>query len=89
LRCGWIILKQIASRIGTARSLGKGAETEGENFTLSAHQELSLDVSVRQLLDLCLAENDRRLAQYDMRLARPRLVPTVVRLVRHLLPAKL
>lgn len=89
LRCGWIILKQIASRIGTARNLGKGASSEGENFTLSAHQNLSLDVSVRQLLDLCLAENDRRLEQYDARLARPRLVPTVARLVRRLLPAKL
>lgn len=87
LRCGWIILKQIASRIGTAQSLGKGAHSEGENFTLSAHQNLSLDVSVRRLLDLCLAENDRRLAQYDVRLARPRLVPTVARLVRRLLPA--
>jgi hypothetical protein len=87
LRCGWIILKQIASRVRTARSLGNGAGTEGENFTLSAHQNLSLEMSVRQLLTLCLSENDRRLAQYDPRLARPRLVPTVARFVRRLLPA--
>jgi hypothetical protein len=87
LRCGWIILKQIASRIGTARNLGKGTGGDGENFTLSAHQNLSMDVSVRRLLDLCLTENDRRLGQYDARLARPRLVPTVARLLRRLLPA--
>lgn len=87
IRCAWIILKQIASRIGTARNLGKGTGNESENFTLSAHQNLSLDVSVRRLLELCLAENDRRLGQYDARLARPRLVPTVARLLHRLLPA--
>jgi hypothetical protein len=87
LRCAWIILEQIASRIGTARSLGKGQGAEGENFTLNAHQDLSLDVSLRRLLELCLAENDRRLAIYDARLARPRLVPAFARIARRLLPA--
>ncbi len=87
LRCGWIILEQLASRVATARRLARGAAAEGENFTLSAHHELSVDMSVRGLLDKCLAESDRRLAHYDARLARPRLVPTVARIVRRLLPA--
>ncbi len=87
LRCGWIILKQIASRIETARSLGKGTDNNGDNFTLTAHQNLSLDVSARRLLEICLAENERRLGRYDARLARPRLVPTVARLICRLLPA--
>jgi hypothetical protein len=97
LRCGWIILQQIASRVHTARTLS-GAPASGspgeaatahttgaadtaaaENFTLSAHQDLGESVTLRSLLQLCLQENERRLAPYDRRLARPRLVPAMVR----------
>lgn len=86
LRCGWIIVKQLASRIETARSFGKGTSKDSENFTLSAHQDLSPDISIRRLFELCLTENDRRLERYDARLARPRLMPTVARLLCRLLP---
>jgi hypothetical protein len=33
-------------------------------------------------VNICLAENDRRLAGCDSRLRRPRLVPAVVRFAR-------
>ena len=39
-------------------------------------------------MDICLAENDRRLAGYDTRLLRPRFVPGMVRLVRSLIPRR-
>jgi hypothetical protein len=42
-------------------------------------------MSLAALLDICLAENDRRLGGYDRRLLRPRLVPFLVRLVRRCL----
>ncbi|GAA5231330.1 hypothetical protein GCM10025794_33510 [Massilia kyonggiensis] len=38
-------------------------------------------VGVRDLLALCLAENDRRFAGYDERLLRPRTVPRLARVV--------
>ncbi|MEI9965186.1 MAG: hypothetical protein WDM92_11255 [Caulobacteraceae bacterium] len=34
------------------------------------------------LMDICLAENDRRLGPYDKRLLRPMFVPRMVRLAR-------
>jgi hypothetical protein len=34
------------------------------------------------LIDICLAENERRLAGYDARLLRPSFVPSLMRLVR-------
>ena len=85
LRCAAIILKQVASRVKTARSMGKPSSAgSGENFTLTAHQELGTEVTLGRLLELCLAENERRLAEYDARLARPRLVPGIARILLRL-----
>ena len=87
LRCAWIILKQVWSRAQTARTLGgPAAQTEGENFTLNAHQDLGVDVTLHKLLGLCLRENDARLAPYDARLRRPRLVPALARFMYRVLP---
>ena len=98
LRCGWIILKQVWSRVKTARTLGGGDDTaadkaapamggdDGDNFTLSAHQDLGEDVTLHKLLGLCLRENAARLAPYDARLLRPRLVPALARFMYRVLP---
>jgi hypothetical protein len=86
LRCAWIILKQVASRARTARSLSGGPAASAENFTLSAHQDLGRDVTLHRLLELCLRENERRMADYDARLRRPRLVPSIARLLYRVLP---
>ena len=93
LRCGWLILKQVASRVKTAKTLGGGRDANGvgesassDNFTLSAHQELGSNLTLHGLLGLCLAENERRMAPYDPRLLRPRLVPTVAKLLYRILP---
>jgi hypothetical protein len=65
----WAFL--IWERIGIAKGLD-GAPAPDNNFTA-------------QLLDICLAENDRRLSAYDARLVRPRFVPAIVRLTRRLM----
>ena len=99
LRCGWIILKQVWSRVKTARTLGGSPDArraekpsaalggdDGENFTLSAHHDLGEDVTLHKLLGLCLRENDARLGRYDARLRRPRLVPALARFMYRVLP---
>jgi hypothetical protein len=40
------------------------------------------DVSIAELMDICLAENDRRFAGYDRRLLRPTTMPNMVRIAR-------
>jgi hypothetical protein len=67
-------------RIGLAKDVGNGRQDN--NFTVTGTRELGTDISVADLMDVCLAENDRRLAPYDPRLLRPRLVPRMVRLAR-------
>jgi hypothetical protein len=92
-RCGWLILEQVASRVKTAKTLGGGADdgagSSADNFTLSAHKDLGADLTLHALLGRCLAENERRMAPYDPRLLRPRLVPTIARLLYRLLPASI
>jgi hypothetical protein len=74
----WAFL--IWERIQTARDVGGNAQDN--NFTVTGSKEIGVDVDVAELMDICLAENDRRLAGYDARLLRPRVVPALVRLAR-------
>lgn len=76
----WVFLGW--ERIGLARTLdAEGNEhKQDNNFTVSGAQTVSAgDISVRDLMILCLEENDRRFAGYDPRLLRPRSMPALVR----------
>ena len=59
--------------------------TGGDNFTVTGGGSLGIDLDPRRFLALCLAENERRLAPYDARLLRPRLMPCAARLALRLL----
>jgi hypothetical protein len=77
----WLFL--IWERIGIARDVGNGAQDN--NFTVTGAKTVAEDISVAGLIDLCLAENHRRMSAYDQRLVRPRVVPTLARLARRLM----
>jgi len=70
----------IWERLGLVRSVA-GAP-KNHNFTATGAKSLGIEVKVREVLDVCLAENDRRMALYDSRLLRPRVVPTFIRMIR-------
>jgi hypothetical protein len=75
-------------RLGLARSVGAaaGSAPQDNNFTLSGSKSVgTVDLGAAELIDVCLAENDRRLAGYDPRLLRPDFVPRVMRLARRFL----
>ena len=78
----WLFLAW--ERIGIAGDLD-GAPAPDNNFTLTGAQDIGVDISIAELLDICLAENDRRLGRYDPRLLRPTFVPRMVRLARRFL----
>ncbi|HXY98642.1 MAG TPA: ferritin-like domain-containing protein [Stellaceae bacterium] len=79
-RCLAALAVQIARRLSIAQSV------DGDNFTRKGGAALGIDLDARRFLALCLAENDRRLAPYDPRLLRPRIMPAVARLAMALLP---
>jgi hypothetical protein len=74
----WLFL--IWERIGIARDMGSGVQDN--NFTVTGAKSIGSDINVSELMDICLAENKRRMSFYDQRLLRPILVPTLTRLAR-------
>ena len=74
----WLFL--IWERIGIARDVGGGVQDN--NFTMSGAKSLGDDIDVARLIELCLAENSRRMSRYDPRLLRPFAVPALARWVR-------
>jgi hypothetical protein len=84
-RRGLAMWLQMVSRFKTAlRVKGKEDRTQ-DNFTMNAHKQFG-DLTPRQFIELCLAENERRLAPYDPRLLRPEFVPAVAKAVLATLP---
>jgi hypothetical protein len=84
-RIGAVWVRLVRERIGLARSIGAGKDEapQDHNFTLTGGKAVSnVDLPIATLLDICLAENDRRMAGYDPRLARPMAVPRLVRFAR-------
>ncbi len=82
----WAFL--VWERIKLAKGIdgGTDAATQDNNFTFSGAQAVGdggADTAV--LMDLCLAENDRRFAGYDVRLLRPTTVPQLVRRARRVM----
>jgi hypothetical protein len=74
----WAFL--VWERIQIARGIGGNAQDN--NFTVTGSKSIGVDLDPAELMDICLAENDRRLAGYDSRLLRPSTVPRLVRLAR-------
>jgi hypothetical protein len=82
----WIFL--VRERIGLARGFESGRDEapQDNNFTLTGSKAVAdIDLSVAALIDVCLEENQRRLAGYDSRLLRPMVMPCLVRLIRRFL----
>ena len=77
----WLFL--VWERISIAR--GVNGEAHDNNFTVTGTSKVGVDLSLAALMDLCLAENDRRLGIYDRRLLRPQIVPALVSFARRFL----
>jgi len=74
----WLFL--IWERIGIVRDVGSGVQDN--NFTLTGAKAVGDDIDVAELIDICLAENARRMSAYDRRLLRPFAVPALAKLAR-------
>ncbi|MBS0220472.1 MAG: ferritin-like domain-containing protein [Proteobacteria bacterium] len=83
LRVAAIWMAIARERIGLTRGMDTRADETptNSNFTVKGASALSpVEFGVRDLMQLCLEENDRRFAGYDPRLVRPTTVPMLIRL---------
>jgi hypothetical protein len=83
-RCMLAMTMQVWSRVKTAIAAARGgddgdASNDEDDFMLGVKDSLEVVNSPRQFLEVCLRENDRRLAPYDPRLLRPTFVPAIAR----------
>jgi hypothetical protein len=79
----WVRL--VRERIGFARGIGAGKDENprDNNFTVTGTKAVAdVDLPLPTLIDICLTENDRRMAGYDPRLLRPTTIPRLVRFAR-------
>lgn len=88
----WFDLRRLAvwafliyERIGIARGLDDKGEMQDANFAVTGSGQMGIDIQPRQLFEICLAENQRRMTGYDARLLRPRIVPFLARLACRLM----
>ncbi|HEV7735314.1 MAG TPA: ferritin-like domain-containing protein [Candidatus Binatia bacterium] len=86
----WFLVRRVAGvalqaigRVKTALQLRDN--DAGDDFTMQVPDEIG-DVDLKTLARTCVGENERRLAQYDPELLRPRMVPSLVGLALRFVP---
>jgi hypothetical protein len=86
-RRGLAMWLQAISRFKTALRIKGSEDRKQDNFTMNAHHSFG-DISPREFVELCLEQNEKRLAPYDKRLLRPAFVPAVAKAALKTLPRK-
>ena len=88
----WFALKVLAvwcflvwERVGIARGIGDDGNMQDAKFAITGSSKVGVELKPRELIELCLSENDRRMSGYDQRLLRPNTVPWLARLARKFL----
>jgi hypothetical protein len=72
---------QASGRLSLAR------DVDDKNFTRTGGEAVGLKLKPGAFFALCAKEQGRRMARYDSRLLRPRIMPNVARMLSHVLPA--
>ncbi|MGF7129666.1 hypothetical protein P3T40_001137 [Paraburkholderia sp. EB58] len=76
----WVFLGWERMRLVRTLDADGNEHHHDNNFTVNGAQAVSaVEISVRELVTLCLEENERRFSGYDRRLLRPETMPRLVR----------
>lgn len=75
----------IWERVGIAKGIDADGTMQDANFSATNAATIGATLNPRAMIELCLAENERRMSGYDARLLRPKTVPRLARLALRLL----
>jgi hypothetical protein len=78
----------IWERVGIARGLDANGEVQDANFAVTGSTAVGSEIKPAAIIELCLAENARRMQGYDPRLLRPMIMPRLAALALRLLPKR-
>jgi hypothetical protein len=80
IAAAWVYIaweRLVLARSMKSNGMGTGQDS---NFTMTSAQAITpVEIGFRDLMQLCLQENDRRIAGYDARFVRPTTVPALAR----------
>jgi len=79
LRVGGVWIKLVWERVAIAKGIDANGVAHDSSFMATNGGSVGKSLTPRELIELCLAENDRRMAGYDTRLVRPTTVPRLAR----------
>ncbi|CAB3756957.1 ferritin-like domain-containing protein [Paraburkholderia humisilvae] len=80
LRVAAIWVKLVWDRVGIAKGIDADGVAHDSNFLAANSATIGDGLNARQLLSLCLVENEQRMSGYDARLLRPLMMPRLARL---------
>jgi hypothetical protein len=83
-RCLVALIASGLGRLSLADVAGHG--NGGDNFVVTGGTTLTVDLTLRRLLEIALAEDTRRMERFNPYLLRPRIMPFFARLALRLLP---
>ena len=78
----WFMAKRLSHLFLNGMSRLGVMDGDQDDFATTGKDSVGIDIELAQFMDLCLSENDRRMATLDARLVRPKLMPTFVKTAR-------
>jgi hypothetical protein len=84
VQCIMALVMAVCGRLSLAGTADHGKS--GDNFVVAGGEALTVGLTPRNLIEVALAEDKRRMDRYDPRLLRPRIMPFLGRLALKFLP---
>lgn len=78
----WFMAKRLTHLFLNGMSRLGVVDGDQDDFATTGKDSVGIDIELAEFMDLCLSENDRRMATLDARLVRPKLMPTFVKTAR-------